>query len=116
MYNPFDNPTIKLVSQAVYAAAQNVLGDKLDKVYLFGSYARGDFDHESDIDYMIVANLPHEEACRQLLPIRDHVHELSYDLNLLISTCVTSHEMFTRFADTSMFYKNILTEGLEIYG
>ncbi|MCL1999483.1 MAG: nucleotidyltransferase domain-containing protein [Turicibacter sp.] len=116
MYNPFDNPTIKLVSQAVYAAAQNVLGDKLDKIYLFGSYARGDFDHESDIDYMIVANLPHEEACRQLLPLHSQIHDFAYDFNVIVSPCITSCEMFSKFADASMFYKNILTEGCEIHG
>ncbi|MCL2015606.1 MAG: nucleotidyltransferase domain-containing protein, partial [Defluviitaleaceae bacterium] len=62
-YNPFDNPTVCIISKSVYNAAKNVLGDNLHKVYLYGSYARGDYDHESDIDYMVIANLPHKEAC-----------------------------------------------------
>ena len=29
-------------------------GDRLKAVYLFGSYARGDYDESSDLDVMIV--------------------------------------------------------------
>jgi predicted nucleotidyltransferase len=31
------------------------LGDKLYKIILFGSYARGDNDNESDIDIMVLS-------------------------------------------------------------
>jgi len=44
------DPRINAVTQKVLHAAKETLGDKLDKVILFGSYARGDFDRDSDID------------------------------------------------------------------
>ena len=38
-----------------------ILGDKLDKVILYGSYARGDYNEHSDVDIMILTTLTDEE-------------------------------------------------------
>ena len=34
----------------------DLLGDMIFKIILYGSYARGDFDSESDIDIMMLFN------------------------------------------------------------
>ncbi|MCL1986944.1 MAG: nucleotidyltransferase domain-containing protein [Firmicutes bacterium] len=115
-YNPLDNPVIKTVSQEICTAAKNTLGDKLDRVYLFGSYARGDYDEESNVDYMIVANLSQAEACRQDSPIHDQIHETAYELNLLVTPRVTSSEIFNRFSNEATIYRNVLAEGVKLYG
>ena len=36
------------------AEISNLLGNRLKKVILYGSYARGDYDKNSDIDIMIL--------------------------------------------------------------
>ena len=113
-YNPLNNPIVNTISQRVYNAAKDILGDKLDRVYLFGSYARGDYDHESDIDYMIIANLPQEEACAQRLRISKRLSGLDLEFDTLIACCITGSEVFNRFAKASSFYQNILTEGVEL--
>ena len=33
---------------------KNHYSDRLSKIILYGSYARGDFNEESDIDFMVV--------------------------------------------------------------
>lgn len=45
------------------AIARAILGDRLRDVRLFGSYARGQFDEDSDADVLVVADdlLPGEE-------------------------------------------------------
>ena len=40
---------------------KKLLGQKLDKVILYGSYARGDYNEHSDIDIMILTTLTDEE-------------------------------------------------------
>jgi len=39
------------ITAKVVQAARESLGDKLDKVILYGSYARGDYDDESLISW-----------------------------------------------------------------
>ena len=39
----------------------NLLGDRLKKVILYGSYARGDYDKNSDLDIMILTDLNEQE-------------------------------------------------------
>ncbi|MCL1987714.1 MAG: nucleotidyltransferase domain-containing protein [Firmicutes bacterium] len=115
-YNPFDNPMVKVTSQSVYNAAKKILGENLDRVYLYGSYARGDYDEESDIDYMVIANLPQKEACAQLMPLSRDTNELDLEYNIVVSTNITSREIFNRFCIASNFFRNILVEGIEIIG
>ena len=38
------------ITKEVSEGIQNMLGDKLQNIILYGSYARGDNDDESDID------------------------------------------------------------------
>ena len=115
-YNPLDNPVINVVSQRVFNAAKDVLGDKLDKVYLYGSYARGDHSQESDIDYMIVAKLPQAEACSKHLTISEKLGDTDLEFDVLVSCAVTGSETFYKFQEASVFYRSIIVEGVELNG
>jgi len=42
-----DKNILDVISAKVYKAAYQVLGSKLDRVILYGAYARGDYDEES---------------------------------------------------------------------
>lgn len=50
------NPAIEPIVREFKAALQVMYGERLRDVVLYGSYARGDYDEESDIDLMIVLN------------------------------------------------------------
>ena len=53
------------LTSRVVLAARDSLGDKLNKVILYGSYARGDYDDESDIDIMILADIALEDRDKE---------------------------------------------------
>lgn len=44
------NDDLKKILQTIMDCYKRVYGDSLHTVYLYGSYARGDYDNESDID------------------------------------------------------------------
>lgn len=45
---------INIVTSEVVSQVVELIKDDIYKIYLYGSYARGDYTSESDIDIMIV--------------------------------------------------------------
>ena len=107
---------INEVTQKVFKVARDTLGDKLDKVILFGSYARGDFDNESDVDIFVLADVPHEETNRWCNKIDDRLSDLWLDYDLLVCIHLTSKSMFDRYLQVMPYYQNVLRDGVELNG
>ena len=106
------DPRVNAVSQKVLDTAKNILGERLDKVILFGSYARGDFDDESDIDFLIIAHVSQEEASISRGQIRRRLPGIDLEHDITVCLHVTSSETFNRFQNVLPFYQNVLQEGL----
>ena len=62
-----------------------VYGERLKVVYLYGSYARGDYDPESDLDVMIVLS----DFERRVAEIK-HISELLGNLSLEYEVTVSA--------------------------
>jgi len=107
---------IYAVTEKVLHAAKDTLGERLDKVILFGSYARGDFDSESDVDIFVLADVPHEETNRWSNSIDDRLADLWLDYDLLVCIHLTSRTMFDRYFQVTPYYQNVLREGVELHG
>jgi predicted nucleotidyltransferase len=72
---------------------ENQLGDRLVKMVVFGSRARGDFDAESDTDIAIIVR----ELSRQLkYQILDTVAEIEMKFIIPLSVMVFSENEFER--------------------
>ena len=93
-----------------------LLQDNVYKIVLYGSYARGDFTSESDIDVLILLNCSKE----QVMQYRKQISHLSSRIGLRndieISLLLRDRETFERAENIFPFYKNIKKEGIEIYG
>ena len=79
---------------------------RIKKIILFGSYARGDYDEESDIDILIIGDVPQRE-------ISFLSAEILLKYGEVISAIVKSEEEFEKYKNFS-FYKNVLKEGIVI--
>ncbi len=103
--------TKEIVDEVIHLLQKNVY-----KIVLYGSYARGDFTEESDIDILILLNCSKE----QVMMYRKQVSRLSSRIGLKndieISLLLRDKETFERGKDILPFYKNIKQEGIEIYG
>jgi predicted nucleotidyltransferase len=100
------------LTQRVCRAAKESLGDKLDKVILYGSFARGDYDEESDIDILILANVPQENAFGESMKISRLLSGIDLEFDILVSFHVTSLDVFNKFFDVTPFYMNVMKEGV----
>ena len=100
------------ILKEVYQNANRLFGTRLREAYLYGSYARGDFTSESDVDIFLTVDAAPED----LSPYRAAVAAIDSDLSLVhevtVSTAVQSEQIFRRFADVMPFYQNVLKEGI----
>jgi len=69
---------------------KTVLGDKIQKVILFGSYSRNEETEFSDLDVLIVTNgiLPWKEKNI----VRDICYDISVDFEILVDSKIISEE------------------------
>ena len=100
------------ITSVVVQAAKDSLGDKLDKVILYGSYARGDYNNESDIDIMILADIPLEDRWRTYLEISRLTGWIDLKYDVLTSINITDCATFIKYSDDLPFYRNVLKEGV----
>ena len=113
MNNVIDDPRISIVTQKVLNTAKDTLGDKLDKVILFGSYARGDFDSDSDVDIFVLADVLPEEINKWSNHIDDRLTDVWFDYDLLVCIHLTSKSKFNRYFQVLPYYQNVIKEGIE---
>ena len=91
---------------------KQIYGIRLEKIILYGSYARGTQNTDSDIDIMVVLKnieLQHEKVGI----IGSLITEMKEQFNVLISTIPVT---FQRYSESQrLFYKNVRKEGIVIY-
>ncbi len=110
-----DKAVLDEITSRVCAAAKEVLGDKLEKVILFGSYARGDYDEESDVDIMVIADIALEEVHETRDKIRDVTGSFLWDYGILVCLIMTCSDIFHKCKDVTGFYINVQKDGVLLY-
>lgn len=94
---------------------RGIYGEHLKSVILYGSYARGDYTQDSDIDIMILLDLSD-------IDIKEYRHELSgrtydfimeYDLD--IKPIAKNKDHFNKWVEVYQFYLNVEKEGVRLF-
>lgn len=105
---------LNIITSAVAEEARRLLGDKLDAVILYGSYARGDYDDESDIDVMVRVICKKEERLKYRKMFVHFASSLSLEHDIVVSLNIVDTETFNRYKNHLPFYKNVEMEGVKI--
>ena len=93
-----------------------LLGNRLKKVILYGSYARGDYDKNSDIDIMVLTDFNDQELVQYRMKIRDIACDLELENDIVISPLVRNIEKYNKRIDIIPFYMNINKDGVVLHG
>ena len=110
---------IKDILEEYVKGLSKIIGKSLERVILYGSYARGEQDTNgeiSDIDIMILVNLTEEEIRKLEKKIMDYSYELDLEYDILLSPIIENFENYTNRIKYMSFYKNIEKEGVLLNG
>ena len=86
-----------------------IYGDQLKAVYLYGSYARGDYRQGSDVDVMILLK-DYKNYWDEIKRTSELIASVSLDYDLLVSRIIMSEEKWKR--SNTPLLKNIHRDGL----
>ena len=110
--------TLKSILDEYVQGLLKILGNDLEQIILYGSYARGeqnDNEEISDIDIMILV-----KSDVTKINIEKKILDYSYDLDLqydiLLSPIVENIDVFNKRAQYMTFYKNVIKEGVLLNG
>lgn len=106
------NQIIEVFSKRI----QEILGNRLKKIILYGSYARGDFNKNSDIDIMILTDCNESE----IEYYRDLISDAAFDIELekavRLSPIIKNIDKYNTRVNFIPFYINVQKEGVVVNG
>ncbi len=105
---------LNIIVHEVAKIYQQVYAENLVKVLLYGSYARGNYTSESDVDIVAIVRGNRENLQKQLKAIWDISSDLELEYGTIISPTVIPFEEFEKYKDDIPYYRNIQQEGIEI--
>ena len=112
MYNVPNN--IKKIIEEFTEKTTKLIGKHLKRTILYGSYARGDFNKNSDIDIMILTDFTDKEIVKYRSKIAHIAYDIEYDndFEITISPLVKNIDKFNYWLEALPFYMNIQKEGV----
>ena len=90
------------------------MGDSLDSVIVYGSYARGDYSELSDVDVMILVSLTENQIKEIFNRISDLAFEYLMEYGIDISPVIINMDHFNYWADNLPYYRNVRDEGVRL--
>ena len=106
--------TLNSLLLRMHAQLSGLFGAHLRSVILFGSYARGEASEGSDVDVLVLVDLPREEIARYRRAVAAIAGEYLLSDNLLFSPILENEAFFARHQQTLPFYRNIAREGVRV--
>ena len=108
---------INSILEEFIEGAKNILGNRMKKIILYGSYARGDYKKDSDIDIMILTDLKDDEISEYRDKIWDYAYDIEWDNNFdfTLSPLIKNIDKFNYWLEGLPFYMNIQKEGVVLY-
>lgn len=94
---------------------RRIYGIHLKQIILYGSYARGDYRDDSDIDLMVLVDLPEGETGSYSDELSEVGFEYNVSYGIWIMPVVKNKNHFQHWCETYPFYNNVMKEGISLY-
>lgn len=104
------------ILKEVFDQCSPIFDNKITEAFLYGSYARGDYHAESDIDILLVVAVDSSSIASARNQLAAITSRLSLKYDITVSVAVKPSAQFIRYADVLPYYKNVLEEGIRYAG
>ena len=104
--------TVICILEEAYSACASIFKEYIKEAYLYGSYARGDYSKESDVDILVTVALDRTELSKYRNALASVSSDLSLKHNVTVSLIVKPYDEFTLYSSTLPFYMNVIKEGI----
>ena len=95
-----------------YNRVKKIYGEDLDKMILYGSYARGDYRDDSDIDIMLLVSCGKDIITEQRENLISVMGDLCLDYEIYPSIKVNNTDYFNRWKNSMPLFKSIEKDGI----
>lgn len=105
--------TIDLALEKLIPGLQEIYGDLIDSIVLYGSTARGTRTEDSDVDVAILLRAGATKAMREQM--LDLVVDLELECGKVLSVLCIDYDKFAEWKDILPFYKTIQKDGIVLW-
>jgi predicted nucleotidyltransferase len=103
-----------MILRKIAEVYRSVYGDELVSIFLYGSYARGDYQSDSDIDVAAIVRGDRRSLQDRLRKVWDVSSDLELGYGTIVSPTVIPYEEYEKYKNDLPYYKNIAREGVKI--
>lgn len=105
---------IDIILNRINEVYYEVYGKDVVDILLYGSYARGDYDHDSDIDIVAIVYGERFDLQKKLDRVWDISSELELEYGIIVSPTVIPFNEYMEYKEILPYYQNIQKEGVSI--
>lgn len=95
---------------------QKAFKNSLVGVILYGSYARGENNADSDVDIMILLDMNDDSLSESIKILSEITYEFNVNNDIYVSPIMENNEVFNKMAEYDPFYYNVRKDGVYLYG
>ena len=102
------------ILQKAVRGLKEIYGGKLLSVILYGSYARKDYDSESDIDIAAIVDVERENAYDCSDRLASLMSDISLEYGCLVMFDILPEAEYEKYREALPYYRNIDKDGIRI--
>ena len=107
-----DKSQLNKITGQIIEVYRDIYGQAIKTIVMYGSFARGDFDDESDIDFAAIVEGERQVLQKQLEKVWDKASDIGLEYDAVVSPVVIPYEEFIKYKDKLPYYQNIDKEGI----
>ena len=84
-------------------------------VYIkFGADVTSQYDAESDVDILVLADVPREKLAAYKKPFLKATSDLGLEYDIVVTVTLKDTDTFEKYLDAVPFYQNVRKEGIPL--